>query len=352
MAEYISFQPSDFFSTLLYSYAASPNAITGAGFAPDAVSLKGISGTSGGNNWYIGNTVMGNTKTLRWNDNSGETTTTDSILSFDSDGYTLGADATANCNSTGTNYVGYNWKAGTTSGLSGGTITPSAYSINTTSRVSVIAYTGNGTAGATIPHGLGVAPDMVIVKKLSTTSDWWVYHSKMDTTAPQDYHMVVNSNATRVNNNGEWYDTAPTSTLVTLGANTTADTVTYIAYCFAGKTGFSNFQEYWGNGQSSDGTFVYTGFRPAFVLIKKSQNATADWMVFDDKRLGYNPDNNNLNPNLSGAQGTTDYLDFISNGFKLRTSDALVNGSGDTYIYMAFAEFPIVSSNDVPTVAR
>jgi hypothetical protein len=203
MAEYISFQPSDYFSTLLYSYASSPNAITGAGFAPDAVSLKSISGTSGGNNWYIANTVMGNTKTLRWNDTIAEATTTDSILSFDSDGYTLGADATANCNATGTNYVGYNWKAGTTTGIAGSpSITPSSYSFNATSGFSIIKYTGNSTSGATLPHGLGVAPKMIIVKNLTTTESWMVYHESLGATK----YLILNTTAAEATNTGRWND--------------------------------------------------------------------------------------------------------------------------------------------------
>ena len=351
MAAYISFQPSDYFSTLLYSYAASPNAITGAGFAPDAVSLKGISGTSGANNWYIGNTVMGNTKTLRWNDNTGEVTTTDSILSFDSDGYTLGADATANCNSTGTNYVGYNWKAGTTSGISGGTITPSAYSFNTTAAQSVIAFTGTG-ASATVPHGLGAIPQFIIVKSLSNVSNWIVYHGN-NTAAPETDYMVLNENYATGDNDTMWDDTVPTSSVFSLGNNSDVNgsTRTYIAYCFAPKQGYSKFDSFVGSGSTSCTPFIYLGFRPAFLLIKKS-SSTGDWMLFDDKRLGYNPDQNSLNTNLSGAQGTTDYVDILSNGFRPTTTDALVNGSGVTYVYAAFAEIPLVSSNDVAGVAR
>ena len=353
MAEYISFQPSDYFSTLLYSYAASPNAITGAGFAPDAVSLKGISGTSGGNNWYIGNTVMGNTKTVKWNSTAGEVTTTDSILSFDADGYTLGADATANCNSTGTNYVGYNWKAGTTSGLSGGTITPTAYSISATAGQSVIAYTGTG-ATATIPHGLGAVPGCIIVKNLGATAEWQTYNHKIDATAPEDYTLQLSANGARFDTDTRWNDTAPTSSVFTLAGNDTVNgsAVDYIAYVFTEKKGYSKFGSYIGNGDA-DGTFVYTGFRPAMVIFKKSTSAGNDWGLFDNKRDTYNPEGTGLKPNDSAAEYTaTNQMDFLSNGFKLRSTGGDNNTNGATFIYLAFAEFPTVSSNDIPGVAR
>jgi hypothetical protein len=355
---YISFQPRDFFSTLLYSYAASPNAISGVGFTPDAISLKSISGTSGGNNWYIGNTVMGNEKTLRWNANTAEVTTTDSVLSFNADGYTLGADATANCNSVGTNYVGYNWKAGTTSGLSGGTITPSAYSINTTSGFGMYKYTG-GSSTDTIAHGLGVAPEVIFIKSLTTTNDWTVYHVGLG----NDYLMVLNGTGARVSDATTWNSTTPTTTTWSMGNsgdvnNSARD---YIAYAWAPVKGYSSFGIYGGNGVAK-GPFVYTGFRPAFVIVKKYYGTTGgsgggdDWQCFDNSRIGWNDAGNYvLNPNSSNAESATSQgggdITLCANGMFMGNAGEL-NENDNWYLYMAFAEFPVVSSNDMPGVAR
>ena len=229
---YISFQPSDYFNPLLWTGTGSSNAITGLGFTPDMTWIKKRDGTTNNQVQDTVRSALTQGFTVYPNETTMQQEHGASITSWDSDGFTLGTDGPVNGNTD--TFVGWSWKAGTTSGIAGSpSITPTSYSFNATSGFSVIAYTGNGTAGATIPHGLGVAPDMVIVKKLSSTSDWWVYHSKMDATAPEDYHLVLNTAAARVNNNGEWYDTAPTSTLVTLGANTTTNTATFIAYCFS-----------------------------------------------------------------------------------------------------------------------
>ena len=345
MAEYISFQPSDFFNTVLWTGTGASQAITGVGFQPDFVWGKKRSGA-----YFHGlfDSARGATKYIQSDATAAEVTNAESLKTFDADGFTAGTIGVLN--EVAATYVGWNWKAGTTTGLTGGTITPSAYSINTTSGFSAIAYTGTTTGGETIPHGLGVVPDMVIIKKLSTTSDWKVYHSSMDTTAPQDYALSLNTTAAKDDSVGPWHDTAPTSTLVTLGTDNNSGSVTYIAYCFANKKGYSKMGVYYGDG-NADGAFVYTGFRPAFVLNKMTVG-TANWVLHDNKRLGYNANNNQLYPNTNGAADTNDYLDILSNGFKLRDSAASVNGTTDPYIYAAFAEFPIVSSNDIPTVAR
>ena len=166
------------------------------------------------------------------------------------------------------------------------------------------------------------------------------------------YHLRLNASSYEASGT-EWNSTDPTSTVFSLGANSNvnASAATFIAYVFAPKRGYSKFQEYWGNGQTSDGTFVYTGFRPAFILIKRSA-LTGNWQIFDDKRLGYNGGNSYLAPNDANAENTGGQIDIVSNGFKMRNNGTYTNGSGDTYIYAAFAEFPIVSSNNIPTVAR
>ena len=344
MAEYISFQPSDFFSTKLYTGTGSSNAITGVGFQPDFTWIKDR--VSANSNQLV-DAVRGVSNIAFSDDQAAEVTDAAGLTAFGADGFTVNTRSGMN---TDTNtYVSWNWKAGTTSGLTGGTITPSAYSINTTSGFSAIAYTGTTTGGETIPHGLGVAPDMVIVKKLSTTSDWKVYHSGVDATAPQDYALTLNTTAARDDSVGPWYDTAPTSTLVTLGTDNNSDSVTYIAYCFASIKGYSKLGAYTGNG-NADGSFVYTGFRRSFVMVKKT--AGESWAIIDDKRLGYNVANYQLFANATSIDTTETRADIVSNGFKVRTTNGEYNTDTGTYVYAAFAEFPIVSSNDVPGTAR
>jgi hypothetical protein len=212
----------------------------------------------------------------------------------------------------------------------------------------VYLYEGNSTSGATLAHGLGTAPGFVLVKSIAAGNDWYVQHSSIN---PNEF-LRLNTTIAATADTSIWNNVAASSTLVTLGnaGELNSTSYNYIMYVFSPKKGFSKFETFDGNG-NANGPFIYTGFRPSMMFIKKA-GGTGDWMLFDDKRLGYNPDNNALNPNLTDAAGTTDYLDILSNGFKLRTSDALVNGSATQYVYAAFAEFPIVSSNDVPVVAR
>ena len=344
MAEYISFQPSDYFNSVLYTGTGAVQTISGVGFEPDLTWCKDRT-NSYDQVWF--DQVRGATERLTSNTNTAESTQVNDLTAWNSDGFVVGSGSNINNN---TNlFVGWNWKAGTTTGLSGGTITPTSYSINTTSGFGVYKYTGTGSAG-TIAHGLGVAPEMVIVKKYNTTADWYVYHKDMP--SGNGYHMTLNTSSAQASGT-EWNSTNPTSTVFSLGANSNvnASAATFIAYVFAPKRGYSKFQEYWGNGQTSDGTFVYTGFRPAFILIKRSA-LTGNWQIFDDKRLGYNGGNSYLAPNDANAENTGGQIDIVSNGFKMRNNGTYTNGSGDTYIYAAFAEFPIVSSNNIPTVAR
>ena len=340
-------------STVLYSYASSPNAITGAGFAPDFVALKSISGTSGGNNWYIADTVGGNTKTTRWNDNTGYATTTDSILSFDSDGYTLGADSTANCNATGTNYVGYQWKAGTTSGIAtdGNTdITPSSYSFDQTAGISILKYAGGGGVEL-LAHGLGAVPAFGLFKVTNTTDDWTVYHHSI----PNTKYMELNTAQATITSSDRWNDTTPDSVNFTLGGagGTNGSGNDYIAYCFAEKQGYSKFGSYKGNADATHGPFIYTGFRPGWVMIKIT--AISAWTTMDNKRPGYNPEGEEGTysiPNTSAAEYSNLGLHFNCNGFKIYDNDSEWNHSGGGFIYAAFAESPLCNSNGVPSNAR
>ena len=272
----------------------------------------------------------------------------DTLLSFNSDGFTVGADDKVNADTK--LYVAWNWKAGTTSGIAGSpSITPSSYSFNATSGFSIIAYTGNSTAGATLPHGLGVAPKMIFGKKVNGTDGWGVFHASMDATAPEDYNLFLNTTAARADS-PMWNDTPPTSTLFSLGSggDINSSSNTYIAYCFAEKQGFSKFGSYEGSG-NADGQFVFTGFRPAWIMTK-SVDSTSAWHIFDNKREGYNVDNDPLVADATTVEATTDMIDIVSQGFKFRIStDPNV---AETYIYAAFAEAPLVNSEGVPNNAR
>jgi hypothetical protein len=203
-----------------------------------------------------------------------------------------------------------------------------------------VTYTGNGSAGATVGHGLGVAPKMVIVKKRSAADSWQVYHASLTSAA---YRLVLNDTAAQSNSPTIWNSTAPTSTVFSIGTDSgvNTNTGTYVAYCFAAVQGYSAMGSYTGNG-STDGTFVYTGFRPKFILIKRT-DAVNDWVMYDTTRNTYNEIKDYLEPNTSDAEsvGTNDRnIDILSNGFKCRYTGNAINGSGGTFVYLAIAENP------------
>ena len=352
MAAYISFQPNDFFNTVLYTGTGSSNAITGVGFSSDFTWLKCRSLVKA---HYAFDTVRGATKAVIPNDTDVEDTNAEFLKSWESDGFTVGTSGGVNTSSA--TFASWNWKMGTTSGLTGGTITPTGYSLNTTARQSIIAYTGNGTSGATVPHGLGAVPDLIIVKCLSHTGSWPVYNTAFGATK----YFELNSDAAVQTGTSRWNDTAPTSTVFSLGntANVNENLRTYVAYCFANKKGYSQVGSYEGNANSG-GPFVNTGFRPAFLMVKNSAT-TSGWYLYDNKRptaASYWNDNattliaDAIDVESTAHSSSGHNIDFLSNGFKIRTSSSARNGSGNDIAYVAFAAFPIVSSNDVPTVAR
>ena len=339
-------KPSLYMNTKLYTGdGAASHAITGVGFQPDWVWLKN---RSGADNNSLNDVVRGANKNLVSNNANSEATTTDQLMSFNSDGFTVGASGSANTN--GNNFVGWNWKAGTAvSGSTTGSGTAKTYtgSVNTTSGFSIIKYVGNGTAGHTIPHHLGAAPQMIIVKALSTNDDWMVGH----TAVGFNQFMILNSTA-RDATGTQFNSTVPTSSVFSIGSNNNMNQNdnSFVAYSFTNIKGFSKFGGYTGNG-NADGTFVYTGFKPAFVMVKLVSAAGEDWFICDNKREGYNAENNRLLPNLNSAESTDSPIDILSNGFKARTSGANVN-AGEDYLYAAFAEEPLVASNFNVATAR
>jgi len=334
--------PKKYFDTKLYTGTGATQSISGLSFKPD---LTWIKTRNSGADWHrLIDAVRGVTKELYSNATNAESTQAQSLQTFNTDGFTLGTLAEVNAN--GNTFVSWNFLgANTTVSNTSGTIT-STVSANTTSGFSIVTYTGAGGA-STVGHGLGVAPRVVIVKSRSNTTNWILGHSSIG----WNKYMTLNSDIA-VETNNYFNDTAPTSSVFSIfnSTNVNGSGYTYVAYCFAEVKGYSKFGSYTGNG-STDGTFVYTGFKPAFFIVKTS-NATFNWVVEDNKRNTFNVVDKYLLPNTSDAEGTLTLVDFLSNGIKIRTTDNSHNGSGNTHIYMAFAENPFVSSKGIPTTAR
>jgi len=339
---------TDYFNTKLYTGNGSTQSITGVGFQPDMTWVKVRSETG---SHRLADAVRGYTKYIFPNGTDAEGTSSTNITSWNSDGFALG---NGSINENTRTYASWNWKAGGGQGSSNtaGSINTTYTSVNTTAGCSISSYTGNGSAGATVGHGLGAVPKMIIIKQYSSnggTENWYVYHASLG----NNKDLLLNLTNDASNTVTTWNTTTPSSTLFTLGSGdgVNNNTVSYIAYCFAEKTGYSKFGSYTGNG-NNDGTFVYTGFKPAFVIVKRT-DGSADWNMYDNKRIGYNSLNYFLYPNLSNAEDTSNsqWLDLHSNGFKLRTTSTMNNASGGSYIYMAFGQ-TLVGSNNIPATAR
>jgi hypothetical protein len=328
-------RPTDYFNTVLYTGNGSTQSITGVSFSPEFCWLKSRSVTGyhglfdivrGTNNWLFSNAT------------DAELTTSNGLSSFDADGFTIGDNPNINTNSA-TN-VSWNWLAGgTASSNTDGSIT-SQVSANTTSGFSIVSWTADGTNN-TVGHGLGQTPSIVIAKNRSATSNWDTITNVIDGSI--DYLKLNLTDAK--------------SDLTGYTLNSSVFSINYpntnniIAYCFAEKKGFSKFGSYTGTGSGSAGAFIYTGFKPAMVIIKNT-SAAQDWVIKDNKRDIDNQVDKVLFPNSSNAEGSGSGMDFYSNGFVMRTSADNVNKSGSTMIYMAFAEQPLVGTNNVPATAR
>ena len=358
-------KPTDYFSTNLWvADDASSRALTGFGHQPDLVWTKHRG--SGATYHTLTDSVRGGDKQLSTPTNAAEDSGSHGKISaFGSDGITVidGTNATyprLTFNeldpfgaSVGGNYVGWSWKAGTSftndaSSTGIGSI-DSAGSVNDTAGFSIVSYTGNGTSGATVKHGLSTAPSMIILKNRSAAEHWMVGITALGYTK-----NLVLSLANAVATDGSvWNNTAPTSSVFSVGNSGAVNTSSqnYIAYCFAEKQGYSKFGTYLGN-SSTNGTFVYLGFKPAFVMVKKTNSANDEWNIFDHKRDPFNVMTKRLVANVAAADAAGTYVDFVSNGFKWRINNNLANGNGNTYIYMAFAENPFVTSTGVPATAR
>ena len=349
--------PSAHFQTTTYTGSGSSgNAITNSGnsdLKPDWLWIKSRSDTE---QHTLYDSSRGSTKRLMSDANNAEyVNSTQGIQSFNTDGFTLGENDQNNKSSQ--NCVAWQWVAngGTTttndaSATSVGTI-DSVYQANTTAGFSIVTYTGTGSAG-TIAHGLGATPKTYWIKRRSSgTADWYIYHSSIGATK----NLRLNKTDASNTDSNIFNDTEPTSSVFSLGSSfSNTSSKDYVAYCLAEIQGYSKFGSFVGN-NNSDGAFVYLGFKPAWIMIKSSATGGSnyDWVIFDNKRNTFNVSDNTLDANLSNAEVTSgrNEVDFLSNGFKCRESYADVN-SNTTYIYMAFAEHPFVSSKGVPVTAR
>ena len=344
--------PELYFQVKTYTGNGGTLAITLDGsedMSPNFVWIKERNSTS---SHALTDTVRGNTKKLKSDGNDAEETNTNLITSFDSDGFTLGNNGNANQSSSQT-YVAWNWKAGTSftndaSGTGIGSI-DSAGSVNQDAGFSIISYTGTGSA-ATVAHGLGSAPRMIIIKDRSNSRNWGVYHQSMGNT----YAMYLDLNNEKGGGNSSfWNSTSPTSSVFSINTRNevNASSANMIAYCFAEKQGYSKFGSYAAN-ENVNGSFIHLGFKPAFVILKQT-NLARDWNMFDNKRSSFNAVSKYLRPNQSGSEDSgEEYVDFLSNGFKIKNTGNRFNDAGGTYIYMAFAEQPFVTSTGVPATAR
>jgi hypothetical protein len=347
---------SEYFNSVLYTGNASDRTISGVGFQPDWVWIKNRSGNY---NHGLFDSNRGATLRLSSSTSGTEITYTESLTAFNSDGFDLGDNSDGNntVNNNNENYVAWNWKAnaGTTSSNTDGSIT-STVQANTTAGFSVVTFTGNGSNDATIGHGLGTTPAMIITKNRDDSVLWRVFHKDLTSTNTLFLNVDFAQTAPSGHSNG-YIKTVGSSTysvyqgnVDTNGVNGSGDDM--IAYCFAEIEGYSKMGSYQGNG-NADGTFVYTGFRPAWVMIKKT-SGSANWFLYDTKRNPHNLVVNRLIANGSEAEntGSGDDIDILSNGWKARASASALNGNGDSFIYLAFAENPFVTSGAVPVTAR
>ena len=342
--------PSAFFQTALYTGNSGTLAVTNDGnsdLQPDLVWTKKRSDTS--HNTLV-DSSRGATKQIYSNLTAAEETVS-GVTAFNTDGFTLGSNGTANLN--GATFVGWQWKAngGTTATNNDGS-TASTVQVNQDAGFSIITYTGTGSE-TTFGHGLGVAPEVIIAKKRGGSASWVVWFKAFNNS---DGYLVLNATDKMEEATTIFTNTDPTSSVITLGSSSTVNqnTVTHLMYAFSPKQGYSKFGKYVGNG-NANGTFVYTGFKPAFVMIKPTSYTEA-WVIIDAERNPYNQAMLQLNPNSSGAEyngaSVTNGIDILSNGFKVRTSRTELNTSGGSLIYMAFAENPFVTSTGAPTTAR
>ena len=332
--------PSAYFQTKTYTGNSGTLAVTNDGNSDLQPDLLWIKNRTVGYSHALYDSSRGTGKVLRPNGTNAEGTVTNGVTAFGTNGFTVGSAADVNED----NLVAWQWKAngGTTSSNTDGSIT-STVQADTDAGFSIVTYTGTGSAG-TIGHGLGVKPDIIIFKRKNGTNNW-------DFQFKGEARLTLNLTDAQATNVLCTF----TSTTTDLGSVATgeknANGGTYVAYCFAEKQGYSKFGSYVGNG-NANGAFVYTGFKPAFIMCKRTDGGGNSWDMHDSARDPFNPSGRTFYANTDGAELTGNNVDLLSNGFKQRDTSANRNGSGNTYIYMAFAESPFTTSTGIPTTAR
>jgi len=346
--------PTQYFNTVLWTGDGTDDRnITGVGFQPDMVWEKKRNEAG---SHRIADSVRGATNVLFPDLTNAEASRPNEFQAFISDGFQIGSDS--NFNGSSNTHVGWSWLAGTSfsndaSATGVGSIDSSG-SVNETAGFSICTYTGVSSAG-TIKHGLSTVPSMIIWKNRSASNGWITYHHK-NTSAPETDYLELHSTNGTNDLNTIMNDTAPTSSVFSIGTEGAvggSNTNNFVTYVFSERKGYSKFGSYTGNG-NANGTFVYTGFKPAWVMFKGSSFSGENWDMYDNKRETFNVMDSTLKADSNGAESSNSLfnVDFLSNGIKLRNGHTGTNQSGSTYIYMAFAESPFVNSNGVPCNAR
>jgi len=329
MADYTTIDDSSvYFQTTLYTGNGGTQSITNTGnsdLQPDWIWIKARNEAEHHN---LIDSVRGNTKVVYSSLSGAEDTTSIQVTGFASDGFALGSGTNTNKNNI--TYAAWQWKETADAGFD------------------IVTYSGSSASSKTVSHNLSAVPKMILVKCRSAGENWAVYHHTLGNTHALFLNTTGGSSDTPV-----FADTTPTASVFSVNADdrTGANGKTYVAYVFAEKQGFSKFGSWTGNA-NANGPSIYTGFKPAWLMLKTTASNSSNWQMLDNKRQGLNPENETLNPNNPDAEGTTNTIDFVSNGFKIRTSNAEFNGDGLEYIYMAFAESPFVTSGGVPTTAK
>ena len=347
-------EPQKHFDVLTYSGTGSSNSITDLEFSPDLIWAKRRN-TSGHHHLWI-DTIRGGDKSLSSNLQASDNTNANRDMTFLANGIRWNSD-TGNANASGGTYVAWCWKGGGSSntynidgtgygtasaaGLDGGTITPTGASVNTEAGFSIITYTGNGTTGSTVAHGLGKKPAWVVIKCRSHTDNWMVYHQGNNNfSSPEDFYLEMNANGGDIDSVIMMNDTAPTTSVFSLqdDHSVNGNTKTYVAWCWAEIPGYSKFGTYRGNSSSSNGSYIHLGFRPALIIIKKFSGSDS-WQMHYSAVSTYNPKVAALYPSSDDAETTSGRIvDLLSNGFKHYNADGNSNEDGHDYVYMAFAE--------------
>ena len=334
-------KPQDYFNTKLYTGNGSTNAQTGVGFQPDWVWLKSRSATASN---ILQDAIRGNDKSIKTNTTAAEFTN-NFFTSFDSDGFTV-ATTEPDVNASGTTYASWNWKANGVGSSNSDGSTTATVSVNTTSGFSMVYYNTSGSGTQSMGHGLGSAPDLIVTRATQNSENWYVYNK------PVGNANIMKWNSTNGSASIAVYPYTPTDSVFSVSNSAIGGYTGVMSWCFKSIKGFSRYGQYVGNG-NADGTFVYTGFKPAYIMIKNSGQNGDQWQINDNRR-GFNGAIQTLYTDSSEVETSADAIDLLSNGFKMRNNSGARNNSGITYQYMCFAEHPFTANVDggLPTTAR